>query len=74
MQITSKRHLIKAVAALGISTAALTFLAPQAFAQSTEIIYQTFLDPNNSKDPRSAAQTKMIEAFQSKILTSRSNF
>lgn len=66
MQITSRRHIIKAVAALGIGTAALSFLAPQAFAQSTEIIYQTFLDPNNSKDPRSAAQTKMIEAFQAK--------
>lgn len=66
MQTTSKRKLIKSVAALGISTAILAFLAPQAFAESTKIIYQTFLDPNNSKDPRSAAQTKMIDAFQAK--------
>ncbi|WFU90910.1 sugar ABC transporter substrate-binding protein (plasmid) [Rhizobium sp. CC1099] len=66
MQATSKRQLINAIAALGISTATFAFLAPQAFAQSKEIIYQTFLDPNNSKDPRSAAQTKMVDAFQAK--------
>lgn len=29
-----------------------------------EVTYATFLDPNNRNDPRAAAQTKMIEAFE----------
>jgi multiple sugar transport system substrate-binding protein len=29
-----------------------------------EIVYATFLDPNNQNDPRAAAQTRMIAAFE----------
>jgi multiple sugar transport system substrate-binding protein len=39
-------------------------LAPMAVAQSVEIGYNTFLDPNNASDPRAAAQTKMIAEFE----------
>ncbi len=36
-----------------------------AFAQTTETVtYNTFLDPANTKDPRAAAQTQMIAAFE----------
>jgi ABC-type glycerol-3-phosphate transport system substrate-binding protein len=66
MQTISKRKLIRSSSALAIATAILAFITPQAFADSTKIVYQTYLDPNNSKDPRSAAQTKMIDAFQAK--------
>ena len=37
---------------------------PVALGQSTEIAYNTFLDPNNANDPRAAAQTKMIAEFE----------
>jgi multiple sugar transport system substrate-binding protein len=37
---------------------------PVARGQSTEIAYNTFLDPNNANDPRAAAQTKMIAEFE----------
>jgi multiple sugar transport system substrate-binding protein len=51
-----------ALVALGI------VLSPSAvFAQSkapVEVIYATFLDPNNRNDPRAAAQTRMVEAFE----------
>jgi multiple sugar transport system substrate-binding protein len=39
-------------------------LVPTAVAQSAEIAYNTFLDPNNANDPRAAAQTKMIAEFE----------
>ena len=39
-------------------------LVPIAVAQSVEIAYNTFLDPNNANDPRAAAQTKMIAEFE----------
>jgi multiple sugar transport system substrate-binding protein len=29
-----------------------------------EVVYATFLDPSSRNDPRAAAQTKMIEAFE----------
>jgi multiple sugar transport system substrate-binding protein len=32
--------------------------------QPVEIVYATFLDPNNQNDPRAAAQTRMIAAFE----------
>jgi ABC-type glycerol-3-phosphate transport system substrate-binding protein len=36
-----------------------------AFAQQpVEIVYATFLDPNNQNDPRAAAQTRMVAAFE----------
>ena len=39
-------------------------VVPTAVAQSVEIAYNTFLDPNNANDPRAAAQTKMIAEFE----------
>lgn len=37
----------------------------KASAQSTtEVSYNGFLDPANAKDPRAAAQNRMIEAFE----------
>ncbi|HXP77000.1 MAG TPA: sugar ABC transporter substrate-binding protein [Stellaceae bacterium] len=33
-------------------------------ADQTEIVFATFLDPNNQNDPRAAAQTRMIQAFE----------
>ena len=39
-------------------------VAPAVLAQSVEIAYNTFLDPNNASDPRAAAQTKMIAEFE----------
>ena len=38
--------------------------AAHAQAQPVEIVYATFLDPNNQNDPRAAAQTRMIAAFE----------
>jgi len=38
-------------------------VTPTAIAQTVEIAYNTFLDPNNASDPRAAAQTKMIAEF-----------
>ncbi|TCV69295.1 sugar ABC transporter substrate-binding protein [Neorhizobium sp. S3-V5DH] len=66
MHTLSKRKFLKSSAALALTTAVFAFAAPQAFAQSTKLVYQSFLDPNNTKDPRSVAQTKMIDAFQAK--------
>jgi len=65
MHALSRRAVFKAVAALAVCAASAAF-TEQAMAQSTEIVYSTFLDPNNANDPRSAAQTKMIQAFESK--------
>ena len=49
---------------LGICVAAAISTSLGARAQSTEIVYSTFLDPANTRDPRAAAQTKMIAAFE----------
>ena len=38
--------------------------AALAQPQPVEIVYATFLDPNNQNDPRAAAQTRMIAAFE----------
>ncbi|KUM23418.1 hypothetical protein AU467_33505 [Mesorhizobium loti] len=47
------------------SAAALSgVFAHGAQAAATEIVYSTFLDPTNERDPRAAAQTHMIEAFE----------
>lgn len=66
MNATSRRTIIKAAAALTLCAGVSASFTERAFAQSTEIVYSTFLDPNNANDPRSAAQTKMIQAFESK--------
>ena len=49
------------VAPLIAALAVVVAVSPMSFAQPVEIAYNTFLDPNNSTDPRSVAQTKMIE-------------
>jgi ABC-type glycerol-3-phosphate transport system substrate-binding protein len=58
--------MIKAAAILSVCAGAFASFTGGAFAQGTEIVYSTFLDPNNASDPRAAAQTKMIQAFESK--------
>jgi len=56
--------------ALGIGAATLlgSIGSHVAFAQTAaapvEIVYATFLDPNNQNDPRAAAQMKAIAAFE----------
>jgi len=56
---TTRRSFVAGVAAvLGVP-------AGRAFAQATETVsYNTFLDPANTNDPRAAAQTQMIAAFE----------
>jgi len=56
---TTRRTFVAGVAAvLGVP-------AGRAFAQATETVsYNTFLDPANTNDPRAAAQTQMIAAFE----------
>ncbi|MBD3846917.1 sugar ABC transporter substrate-binding protein [Bosea sp. SSUT16] len=66
MSATSRRTLIKAAVALTVCAGVSASFTERAAAQATEIVYSTFLDPNNANDPRSAAQTKMIQAFESK--------
>jgi ABC-type glycerol-3-phosphate transport system substrate-binding protein len=51
-------------ACLAASAALLLWTVPPAQAQPKEIVYSTFLDPANARDPRAAAQTKMIAAFE----------
>ncbi len=56
---TTRRSFVAGVAA------ALGVPAGRAFAQATETVsYNTFLDPANTNDPRAAAQTQMIAAFE----------
>lgn len=53
------------VAGLAVAGAATSLGFRKSFAQSgTEISYNSFLDPANANDPRSAAQNRMIEAFE----------
>ena len=66
MYATSRRTMIKAAAILSVCAGAFASFTGGALAQGTEIVYSTFLDPNNANDPRAAAQTKMIQAFESK--------
>ncbi len=50
---------------LGGAAAVLGAPAGRAFAQTNETIsYNSFLDPANANDPRAAAQTQMIAAFE----------
>ncbi len=66
MKGSSRRTIVKAATALAIIPGLFATYTDRASAQTTEIVYSTFLDPNNANDPRSAAQTKMIQAFESK--------
>ena len=54
-------------ALLGIAismTTAAGLMSASAQSGNVEVTYATFLDPNNKNEPRAAAQTKMIEAFE----------
>lgn len=56
---TTRRTFVAGVAAV------LGAPAGRAFAQTTETVtYNSFLDPANTTDPRAAAQTQMIAAFE----------
>jgi multiple sugar transport system substrate-binding protein len=52
------------LARLITTLATIVAITPTSLAQSVEIAYNTFLDPNNATDPRAAAQTKMIAEFE----------
>ena len=58
----SRRTVLAGIATAGVASG----LGPiKSFAQSgTEVSYNTFLDPANVNDPRAAAQSRMIEAFE----------
>ena len=57
-----RRSVVAGLAAAGAATG---LGLRRSFAQtSTEIAYNTFLDPANANDPRAAAQSRMIEAFE----------
>jgi multiple sugar transport system substrate-binding protein len=57
----NRRQAIAGLAAGAVAAVA----GGRAFAQSqTEISYNSFLDPANANDPRAAAQTEMIAAFE----------
>jgi multiple sugar transport system substrate-binding protein len=58
----SRRTVLGAIATAGVSSG---LGLKKSFAQSgTEVSYNTFLDPANANDPRAAAQSRMIEAFE----------
>jgi ABC-type glycerol-3-phosphate transport system substrate-binding protein len=53
------------VAGLAVTGATTSLGLRKSSAQSgTEVSYNSFLDPANANDPRSAAQSRMIEAFE----------
>src|SRR5579859_4186216 len=58
----SRRSVVAGLAAAGAATG---LGLRESFGQSgTEVSYNSFLDPANANDPRSAAQSRMIEAFE----------
>ena len=58
----SRRTVLAGIATAGVASG---LGSRKSFAQSgTEVSYNTFLDPANANDPRSAAQSRMIEAFE----------
>jgi multiple sugar transport system substrate-binding protein len=58
----SRRTVLAGIATAGVASG---LGSRSSFAQSgTEVSYNTFLDPANANDPRSAAQSRMIEAFE----------
>jgi multiple sugar transport system substrate-binding protein len=58
----SRRSVVAGLAAAGTAT---SLGLRTSFAQSgTEVSYNTFLDPANANDPRAAAQSAMIAAFE----------
>jgi ABC-type glycerol-3-phosphate transport system substrate-binding protein len=58
----SRRSVVAGLAAASVGTGlGVRKLSAQS---STEVSYNSFLDPANVNDPRSAAQSRMIEAFE----------
>ena len=63
--IDSKLSRRAVVAGLAVAGATTGLGLRKSSAQSvTEVTYNSFLDPANANDPRSAAQSRMIEAFE----------
>ena len=60
----SRRSLIGGLAAASVVTGVGMRKASAQSGASTEVSYNGFLDPANVNDPRSAAQNRMIEAFE----------
>src|SRR4029077_5807531 len=58
----SRRSVIVGFAAAGSATG--LGLRKSSAQSGTEVSYNSFLDPANANDPRSAAQSRMIEAFE----------
>jgi multiple sugar transport system substrate-binding protein len=58
----SRRSVVAGLAAAGAATG--LGLRKSSAQSGTELSYNSFLDPANANDPRSAAQSRMIEAFE----------
>ena len=58
----SRRSVVAGLAAAGAATG--LGLRKSSAQSGTEVSYNSFLDPANANDPRSAAQSRMIEAFE----------
>ncbi|SEE65746.1 ABC-type glycerol-3-phosphate transport system, substrate-binding protein [Rhizobiales bacterium GAS188] len=58
----SRRAVVVGLAVAGATTS--LGLRKSSAQSGTEISYNSFLDPANANDPRSAAQSRMIEAFE----------
>src|SRR4051794_3337753 len=58
----SRRSVVAGLAATGATTG--LGLRRSSAQSSTEVSYNSFLDPANVNDPRAAAQSRMIEAFE----------
>ena len=58
----SRRSVVAGLAAAGAATG--LRLRKSSAQSGTEVSYNSFLDPANANDPRSAAQSRMIEAFE----------
>jgi multiple sugar transport system substrate-binding protein len=58
----SRRAVVVGLAVAGATTS--LGLRKSSAQSGTEVSYNSFLDPANANDPRSAAQSRMIEAFE----------
>jgi multiple sugar transport system substrate-binding protein len=63
MNTGMKRRAVMTVAGAAALLTATTVASTAAMAQ-VEVVYATFLDSSDHTDPRAAAQTRMIEAFE----------
>ncbi|NTE84505.1 extracellular solute-binding protein [Agrobacterium tumefaciens] len=60
----SRRSLLGRLAAASVVAGVGSRKASAQSGSTTEVSYNGFLDPANAKDPRAAAQNRMIEAFE----------